>query len=163
MIDLSTIFIDILKEGSYDSSGVGDKEFERIMGFSINNPNIKAQSELQRQLEAPVGKVQGSFIYKNPKTLENFDRYVRAIGYIDGNLYVAQENGYFIHSDIIDSLNLKQNDENNLRILRLIRIGDKDMFFVLTKFGTVNLIQGNKILKSIQKRNPQYRIIKDST
>lgn len=158
MIKLETIFLNVIKEGSYDSSGVGDKEFDRIMGFSNNEPNTKAQSELQRQIETPVGKTYDSFIYKNPKTLENFDRYVRAVGDYDGNLYVAQKNGDFIHADIMKALNLKD-DENKLRILRLIRIANKDMFFVLTKLGTEDVIRGNKMIQLLQKRNPQYKII----
>lgn len=157
MITLQSIFNQILKEGSYDSYGVADKEFERIIGYSSNESNIKAQSELQRQLETPMGKVRDSFIYKNPKTLENFDKYVRAIAYPNGDLYVAQKNGDFIHSDIVHALNLNTSGKE-LEFLRLIRIGNKDMFFILTICGRDDQ-ECNKIMNLTQKRNPQYKII----
>lgn len=157
MIKLESIFLNAIKEGSYDSYGVADKEFERILGYSTNEPNIKAQSELQRQSETPEGKVSDSFIYKNPKTLENFDKYVRAVAYFNGDLYVAQKNGDFIHSDIMHALHLDASGKE-LGFLRLIRVGNKDMFFVLTVCSRDDQ-ECNKIMSLTQKRNPQYKII----
>lgn len=158
MITLQNIFNQILKEGSYDSSGVGDMEFDRILGYtSSSDDDMKAKAGLQQQQEKPADKLGDTLIYRNPKDLSNFDKYVRAIATIKGELFVAQKDGNFNHFDMVQKLGINADGETS-EFLRLIRVMYKDLFFVLTKCGTDEKKCG-KIMDIVQKKNPQYRFI----
>lgn len=156
MIELRDIFFKILIEGSYESSGVGDKEFERILGYSSNEPDTKTKADLQLQTEKPISKILDTHIYKNPKTLENFDKYIRALGNIKGELYVAQKDGNFNHFDLAKKLGFNTNTDGTF-YLRLIRVMYKDIFFVMTDCEDQEKCE--KIIGNLKKSNPQYRFI----
>jgi len=90
--------------------GVGDKYAEKAFGI----PDADKQYDAKGVPDADMGekvspiwatnyggekKYYGD-IYKNPKTLRGFDADVRAIAMDDGDIYVAQNNGDFIHVDL---------------------------------------------------------------
>ena len=67
-----------------------------------------------------------SAIFKNPKSLKNFERDVRAVSDNQGNLYVAQIDGDFVHhgfSNVIGG-----NANNSVNFMTWMRLGNTNKF-----------------------------------
>ena len=116
-----------------------------------------------------VGYVDNVNIYKNPKNLDNFENNVRAILDKRGDLYVAQEDGDFIHGDIAKSLGMTNNKygiyDKKDSVVLLNRVGNKNSFALSDTF--INFYEDNKnsidtILTNGKKTNPQYDFISDA-
>lgn len=90
--------------------GVADKFAEKQ--FHIPNPNtamdVRAKAGIQKDIDKPYVYIQDNNenipIFKNPKSLRNFDDNIRAIIDEQGNLYVAQKDGYFNHGEMGNTL-----------------------------------------------------------
>lgn len=92
--------------------GVGDKYAEKAFGIR----DVNREFEKQGVPDSPgMGKkvsdvwgydyqtyknTQQGYIYLNPTSLQGFDEDVRALGMLNGDLYVAQRNADFIHVDM---------------------------------------------------------------
>jgi hypothetical protein len=142
--------LDIIKEGSYDAQGVGDKAYEKFF-IPTDTENIKVLRDLQKQEEKPVGRVKDVDIYLNPKSVAKFGTNVRAIGDIQGNLYVPQRDGNFIHWDIADALKI---DLYSPETVRMMRLGRSDIFVNLSDFDDDYT---RNIIKTLQHRNSQFQ------
>jgi hypothetical protein len=106
---------DLQNEGTGDKYaaqfGVPDtgKEFEDKWQQKVKT---QRRDDINGELVAQMPDYDGgSNIYKNPRSLKNFDRDVRAISDIDGNLYVAQLDLGFYHNQMASALN-----DNNIRL-----------------------------------------------
>lgn len=117
--------------------GIPDENIENEKGF------LRSQ-ELERN--KPVGNVisrNGNYIpiYKNPKSLVNFEDNVRAIIDSRGDLYIAIQNEYFMHGSIAADLGWLADEygvyENLDRYVLLHRIDST------TKFGLSDAYDGN--------------------
>lgn len=143
--------LDIIKEGSYDDYGVGDAEFARIAGYgSTSSSNTAAKADLQKQEEIPIKKLGRNDVYKNPKNLENFDEYVRAIADNKGDLYVVQKDDLIIHADIAKATGIS-------KYIRLVRLKSHDTFLDLTTHSDDKF--NERILKLLREKNPQYKFL----
>ena len=153
----------------FHNEGIADTYAEKQ--FHIPDPHsqmdIQAKAELQRNIEKPVGIVYDVPIFKNPKSLINFDEDVRAIADLDGNIYVAQKNGYYLHGNMAKILNFFPNEleiyhqESMKKYQLLHRIGSTDSFGLADtsksfaySMENINII--SNILSAAKKRNPQF-------
>lgn len=164
----------IIKElESLLAEGVADVYAEKQ--FNIPNDyrlrDIEASSYVQQQEEKPVGKYDDIHIYKNPKSLKNFDKEIRAVADKNGDLYVAQSNGGILHGYLAAAVNLTNDvlsvyDEENKEFALLHRIG------LSNKFGFSDTSKGHfrepsskeaiiEILRQTKKKNPQYEFYLD--
>ena len=167
--------------------GVGDKYAEKA--FNIPNTDVEFEDRYQQHVMSQrkdpengelVGHVMSGDpyenedpvpvnIYKNPKSLKNFGNYVRAIGDTNGNIYVAQINGDFMHGEMRTALRM-----NNADTTEFYRDGNSNRFGVsgtfvykltksymdLSSEQIIKLVRNNKplqnIFKRLNKRNPQF-------
>lgn len=107
--------------------GVADKYAQRE--FNIPDTTNKYINEYED--DEPFGYVSGigftgkfsTPVYKNPKSLNNFEPNVRVIVDIDGNLYVAKEDNPFSHYEMSKEIKLTNNyiyeDPNFLLLNRI--------------------------------------------
>jgi hypothetical protein len=159
------------------NESLADKYAEKQ--FGIQDPNVQqdlqAKSAIQKDLEKPHGFAKdmaytgsglGSShvaIYKNPKSLENFDSDVRAIGTISGNLYVAQKNAMMMHGQMGEYIHLDNSQAiYSGKYLLLYRDGNTNNF-ILSDTAEEDYPKYwqyfNDIIKNIETINPQYRIL----
>jgi hypothetical protein len=151
--------------------GVGDVYAEKKFGIPDSNKEFEKKFNTQKA-EAnglQYGNIKGTPIYKNPKSLDGFEEDIRAIGDIDGNIYVAVGNGSFIHSEMAVALRFTR-DSNEFynkmnQYLLLVRIDNGDEFGLSS--SSDDNIQGGEnsekykksgeyIIRKLKQRNPQY-------
>ena len=145
----------LILEGSYDAQGVGDKAYEKFH-ISTDEPNLKALAQLQKEVNGkPVGIIDGTYIFLNPKNLRYFGKGVRAIGDQHGNLYVAQRDGDFIHADMGDELGFDLFDVDKYG--RFYRSRYSNGFYDATDYYDPDTHR--KMIHIIRQRNPQFQII----
>ena len=101
-----------LNKGNMEE-GVGDKYAEKKFNIPDSDKEFEKdfKSYKQNEIEKPFGYVDLSNgkrveVYKNPKSLNNFDDDVRAIGDVRGNLYVAVKNNGFLHGHMAKNIGL---------------------------------------------------------
>ena len=171
--------------------GVADKYAEKQ--FNISDPNAemnaKALSGIKPEDDLSMGELVGKMrnfdyyddsdksnkfvnIYMNPKKLDNFDAGVRAVSHnADGNLFVAQNDYSFYHSEMSNVINDggKYNIGNGYDVNKNItwyRIADTNKFrysgtFVnQTRNMTPEIIQ--KALELLRAKNPDLEFIENS-
>ena len=154
-------------ESGYQKEGVADKYAEKQ--FNIPDPNAqqnaKASGGLQKNAEKPFAyaKFGNVPIYKNPKSLEHFGRYVRAIGDITGNLYVAEKDGGFMHGQMGRYAGLEKDDNEVYSGKYLLLYRDNlTNNFILSDTASEDYPKYkkyfNEIIKNIKVKNPQYNI-----
>lgn len=154
--------------------GVADKYAEK---FGIPNEdnifNTLYNSANQKNIEKPVGVSYGKLnrfadekssieIYKNPKSLNNFDANVRAISDINGNLYVTIFDGEINHGNIATAIGIDEYDLYDAQdeYVLLHRI-NKTNSFGLSDMSE-EAYEGNykeeviNILENVKMHNPQY-------
>lgn len=153
------------------------KSFENILDTYANKkfgilPNYLNINNLNAKPVAHVTDYSKSntLIFKNPKNLNDFDSKVRAIGSINGDLYVAQKNKYFTHNDMAKALRLIDDNNDiydlNEQYVVLYRISNTNTFSIgeSTNFLNVNpkyKIVSETILQNIKRKNPQFNFINE--
>jgi tRNA nucleotidyltransferase/poly(A) polymerase len=162
---------------SLEQEGVGDKYAEKKFGIpnSDNEYESKYNAHKQSTLEQPAAYVRSTNhvyntrenvgIYKNPKSLSNFEPATRAIADYDGNIYVAQKNGSFVHENMAKALRIGGNDiyDHMDKFLLLNRVDNTNSFGLGdTSFSYMNAykerrIEGLTIFKNLMKKNPQFK------
>lgn len=143
--------------------GVGDKYAERR--FNIPNQDDEFEKEYQQKLKkdnpSPEnGKLVATVedrtshefvnIYKNPKSLKNFGENVRGISDNNGNLYLAQFDKRFLHSDIGNALKIDLKNTNEF--ISWLRLRTNDIF--ITSYTFVESLKGmnDESFKIVQQR-----------
>ena len=158
--------------------GVGSKYAVKF-GIPDTNADVKAMADVQTELETPYGYITGKDdkgnrfkipVFKNPKSLTNFDKNARAIGDAEGNLYVAQENGWFNHGTMAFSLRLARTNmdiyDNDEDFVLLHRNGESNGFGLSDSTAEYagrnydNLENTKYILRALKEKNPQYDFYK---
>ena len=158
--------------------GVGSKYAVKF-GIPDTNADVKAMADVQTELETPYGYITGKDdkgnrfkipVFKNPKSLTNFDKNARAIGDAEGNLYVAQENGWFNHGSMAFSLRLARTNmdiyDNDEDFVLLHRNGESNGFGLSDSTADYaarnydNLENTKYILRALKEKNPQYDFYK---
>lgn len=156
-------------EGSYDAQGVADIAYEKFHMYR-NNADVDTLARMQQQEEKPYGYVGRKHVavYLNPRNLNNFDVNVRAISDKDGNLYVSQKNGDFVHGEMGRAIGLIDNSmslyEEDIDFLLLHRVG-KTNYFGFS--DTTNRIYSENelsshildLLRLVKNKNPQFEFI----
>lgn len=151
--------------------GIADTAAERL--FNVNNQSVVqdniAKNAVLAGEEQPVGVVEDEMthkrtsIYKNPKSLSNFGDNCRGIIDKDGNIFIAQKDGWFNHGDIGVALGFINEGDSmfyHLTEWMLInRVQDRD-WFGLSDSAADFLEEGYEIvidfLRKAKHRNPQY-------
>jgi hypothetical protein len=108
-------------------------------------------------------------IYKNPKSLNNFDRDVRGIIDPEGNIYVAQIDGDFNHGNMGLALGLMKSEkdamfkhlEKHMLINRIEKttafgLSDSSADFAEDQVDYDNITIVNDFLRQAKRVNPQY-------
>lgn len=145
--------------------GVGDKYAERV--FHIPDETYMTN------IDTPdngiyIGRVLSPFnkkdikesvrIFKNPKTLENFDRNVRAILVNNGDLYIQETMKFIKHEEIIDFLRqkhiLNKDDKLPKEFIPLERDGRSN---VLKLAWNLSLPFINSIFLVARKKHPNLK------
>ena len=159
-------FLFTMRNPDVTNEGIADDARERM--FNIPNPEAEMDYQATRYIEPTldmgehVGDIitGGEFqsrIFKNPKSLDKFgnrfSRTVKAISLENGDLYVAEKDGYFYHGDILSILKLRgnhfmgwyANKHNNTFSLAMSSFDEK----------LVNHIKEMRDI--VQKKFPQYK------
>jgi hypothetical protein len=149
--------LDIIREGAYDAQGVGDKVYEKFH-IPTDMANLKAMAELQRQENGkPVTKIDGAYIFLNPKSLKYFGKFIRAVADKHGNLYVAQRDGDFIHHDMSQILGITS-DQYDTEFIRLIRISHTgNNFRDVSDYWDMH--EHAKAIRALREKHPNFNFI----
>lgn len=156
-----------------NTEGVADKYAEKEFNIPDvpQKQDVQAMGYVQQDSEQPVGVVVDHglneiFIYKNPRSLSNFDSYVRAIADSDGNLYVAQANARFNHGMMAQAIGLVNEDDEYYnhddiyqslhRISTENGFGLSDTSIEYIRQNYDNFENAVEILKKTKRKNPQY-------
>jgi tRNA nucleotidyltransferase/poly(A) polymerase len=153
------------KNKSIKQEGVADKYAEKTFNVPDSNTamDVKAMGGIEKNKEKPYAiSEEGDLFFKNPKSLTNFDKNVRAIADSDGNLFVAQSDGAFNHADMADILGITEYVYNNFNYQVLQRVSDSNNFG-LSDSGEEFIQRGEdqketsiEILRATKRKNPQY-------
>jgi hypothetical protein len=161
---------------AYFEEGVADKYAEKQFNIpdTTATADVKARGELQKEEDKPAAYVQDGAenvsIYKNPISLSNFDNNVRAISDDNGDLYVAQKNGFFNHGKmgnvlfpelgkwVISDTGVYASPN---KYVLLQRIGEKNKFGLSdSSAGYAEREPEQKIIDNLllkaERKNPQY-------
>lgn len=154
--------------------GVADKYAER----EFNIPDTV--SNKQKNYVAPInkGKLAGrikmndvednSDVYVNPPTLNGFERDVRAISDLNGDLYVADIDGHFYHEDLADAVpvlypikDVYDGDINKTRIMLWVRLAETNTFQPSSSVDDYLEWKTNKnivktLINNVRRKNPQF-------
>jgi len=159
----------ILTEPNLQQEGVGDKYAEKRFGIPDTDrlADLKYSQQQILKTEEPVAYVTDIDnnicpIFKNPKSLSNFEGYVRAIADKDGNIYVAAANNMFNHIKMADELGIENFSSNLNNYVALVRVANKNSFG-LSDTTEWNIQKGEEerklneeILRKARIKNPQY-------
>ena len=124
--------------------GIKDSSMGEMVGQSVSNYNQGDQS----------------LIYKNPKSLNNFEAGVRAVSDLKGDLYVAQHNGDFVHKGMQDAL--KTDIYRNDYVITWHRVKSSNIFGYsdsFTGYGLNNREETEGRLEILRKKHPAFRFI----
>ena len=151
--------------------GVGDKYAEKR--FFIKDPGKEFDFDYEMYLQKmkPVayvksrGKVEKQVaIFKNPKSLNMFEANVRAIGTIEGDLFVAQGDYYFYHQNMGSILGFGRAShiyKMQNELVFLYRDEASNSFHIGEVTSLFNKNKKDKkitetILRNIKRKNPRY-------
>ena len=150
--------------------GVGDKYAEKAFGISDKARNYLKQTEPAVNID--MGEFVGyifdkynneklSAIYKNPRSLKGFEEDVRAVSDKNGNLYIAQTDGNFVHREFEDIMNTDIYDiEKNIGWMRIAdtnNFGYSDSSDHKTEYAGDTLKLSVEIrIKKLREKSPQY-------
>jgi len=155
----------------YFEEGVGDRYAEKAFGIPDANRQYAAKGVPDADMGEKISPIWGSnygsekkfqgYIYKNPKTLRGFDEDVRAIGMDDGDLYVAQQDGDFIHVDM--ELAIEKIEGPLGEYYEFHRVGTKNEFgasdTLVHKIQDYN-VDAEYIVDELNARHPQFEFSK---
>ena len=151
--------------------GVADKYAEKKWGI----PDERAAQERQANkgiVDSSMGEMVGqsvsnynqsdqSLIYKNPTTLKNFEAGVRAVSDLQGNLFVAQHNGDFVHKGMQDALPHADIYRNDF-VITWHRVRSSNIFGYSDSFTGYGLNNGEEMVKRLEllrKKHPAFRFV----
>jgi len=182
------------------NEGVADKYAEREFGIpnTVDNFNKVYDDKTKEQPVASISekrsiieknkKMLSSSIFKNPKSLNNFDNNVRGICTIDGDLFVLDKNISVFHRDIAHVLYAKglihnyniyydavgdnfsdynemMNYINTFNYVTLIRKENENQFVLSDSMYDVYIKEEfdrlDLILKNTKAKNPQFKFEND--
>lgn len=181
-----------LSNSDITKEGVADKYAEKA--FNISDPNVEMNARALSGIkpEDNMGELAGKIrefdyyddedkysddksvvvnVYMNPKRLDNFDPGVRGVSHnADGNLFVAQNDYSFYHSDVSRVVNLegKYRIGNGYDVQQNItwyRIADTNKFRYSGTF--VNQVKNTsseitqKALKILRTKNPTLEFVEN--
>ncbi len=155
--------------------GVGDKYAEKAFGIpdadrQFSNKGVPDADMGEKMVEIWATDYKGNIfqklqygsIYKNPRTLRGFDAEVRAIALPNGDLYVANQDGDFIHADMELSLEKKIGRLDDY--IEFHRVGDTNEFgasdtliFKMTEYD----LDPEEYIKALEVRHPQFSFSTD--
>jgi len=150
--------------GEPQLEGVGDKYAERKFGIPDDQEiNYIRQTSAAIQT-TDMGKLVGhttsdyedsqlSPVYLNPVSLKNFEKDVRAVSDLQGNLYVAQLDGNFVHAGFNNVI--KGDANNNTKFITWVRLGNTNRFAYSDSF--MEYVQKAKVHEEI-KNDIQQRL-----
>lgn len=109
--------------------------------------------------EGPTIKKLGR-VFANPQSLQDFQPNVRAVSDDKGNLFVAEVDGYFYHSQMeqtVDNTNYYAD-----RYMQWYRIGSGNSFRVSSSYGTsfdapLGADEEKQYVEQLRKKHPQYK------
>ena len=164
--------------------GVGDKYAEKRFGIPDAGAEFEKKYQQNRLVidgNEPFGYVSDFIdwkgktspekvpVYKNPKSLRDFDYNVRAISDTQGNLYVALVDEAFNHGEMAAHIGLMNGDdtiyERITDFLLLNRVKDKDVFgFADSSEEEYNQSNEDRkrvteLLNIVKRSNPQFKFI----
>lgn len=152
--------------------GVGDKYAEKKWGIPDDAQQKYLRQTASAAQTADMGEMVGrstsnynqsdqSDIYLNPTSLKDFEAGVRAVSDPEGNLYVAQHNGDFIHQGMQDSVpryNIYRND----LVITWHRVGNSNVFGYSDSFTGYGLNNSEEMLERLEvlrQKHPNYRFV----
>jgi hypothetical protein len=162
--------------------GVGDKYAEKAFGiktkFSDFEQIYNQSLNLIKQKEKPIAQIlsranEKTYIFKNPKSLKDFDNEVRAIGDINGDLYVCLDNINIVHGMMSKALFgisdiYAETDKyiflHRVKKTKIFGLSDSTDCFIdsdnLTQEEYLeNMKKVKTIIDKIKHKNPQYKIL----
>ena len=130
------------------NEGVGDKYLQRSANIADPEDEFEKQYQQHRKTQTrddQNGEYMGEIIYgggenygniyKNPKSLENFEPDVRAVSDDQGNLYIAQLDYPGYHQNITDNMDVNIGSPyDSWDNITWHRIGDSNMFGLSISF-----------------------------
>lgn len=152
--------------------GVGDRYAERAFGirdtqqqdYQKQTASVVQTADMGEQVAEIWASSFGGeserhgYVYKNPKSLRGFDNDVRAIAMKNGDLYVAQQDGYFIHTDMELSLEKKIGFLDDY--IELHRVGNTNTFgasdTLIHKLENYD-VDSYQYIKALETRHPLFR------
>jgi hypothetical protein len=158
--------------------GVADIYGSKQFGLPNDNNNFenKFNSNLLKKDNTPTGQIYAKkelndktqsiiYVYKNPKSLNNFGNNVRAIADSKGNIYVAEFDGNFNHGQIAQSVGIVRDSfllystKMLDNVVLLHRVGSTYSFGLSD--ASTDAFKYNKekiinILNKTKEKNPEY-------
>ena len=133
MKSIQQIIKEEIQNSIINNEGVGDVYAQKK--FGITNPDDEFERQYQQQQKTQTreeiiayGENYGN-VYKNPKSLKNFEPHVRAVSDKNGNIYVAQLDYEGYHDMISDSVDEFQGSVyDSANNITWHRIGISNMF-----------------------------------
>lgn len=149
------------------NEGVADKYAEKKFGIPDTDriANDKFTKHLQVQNEKPVAYVDDNSelpIFKNPKSLSNFEANVRAVADSEGNIYVSLIDGDFVHRNLARSVDIFDVYHNLDKYVLLHRVENSNIFGLSDVsdakiYSDTEIYDNNiNILNLAHKKNMQY-------
>jgi len=158
---------DVMSQGKQQMFGItdDDAEMEKKAERYVELEKLKGEQPFGYIHRYDWHNVMAKFpVYKNPKSLNNFDGEVRAIADKDGNLYVAKDNGPFTHDGMSEVLlipdNAIYNQMDDYPLLN--RVGSTNDFGLsdstaeYIRTDRVDMRNVSNVLQLTKKKNPQY-------
>jgi hypothetical protein len=162
----------------FKHEGVADIAAEKM--FNIPDPNTEREKIALKGIEPEdnMGELSGTLfdgtkIYKNPKSLQNFGNDVRAISDANGDLFVIQNDTSIDHSDIGDAL--KKSGALNIfwgsdvylghKYITFHRIGYSNIFGISVSYlDYLNAVKlkdiVDELFDAVKNKNPQFEYVK---
>ena len=153
------------------NEGVADRYAEKE--FNIQDPNTKMDAIARSGIEDDetgtyIGTTEadgGVKVFMNPKSLKNFGNNTRAISDYDGNLFIAQNDGDFVHGEIARTV--KKSGKFNMQdpyyhfrdLVLWHRIKSTNVFGMSDSYygwATVNPEIANDLIGIAKHVNPQF-------
>lgn len=162
--------------------GVADKYAERAFGIPDPTASQDWRARQAMQPKSTMGEYVGDIIdddfynyddddagpttkklgrvFANPKTLQDFQPNVRAISDDKGNLFVAEVDGNFYHSQMEEAVDRTKYYAD--RYMQWYRIGSGNSFRVSSSYGSSFDIplgedRERQFVEQVRKKHPQYK------
>lgn len=147
---------------SQTSPAIKNSDMGELIGYIDFSINYFYSDKTPNDKQTPI--------YKNPRNLTNFDSGARAVSDDNGNLFVAQINGNYVHRNFSKPLNLDVYDK--IRCVTWMRIGKTNKFAYSDSYMSIinnseyeknnhqkDIIETN--LNAVRKNNPNFEFLND--